>query len=184
VTLILRRPWGTLNPHGLDRERWLIASGYSATGYLREGWVCKVHDVTPVRARWISAVNALLATRASVNQGTLKVLLTGDGSAVTVQTLGAVSTHRRDTPIGRVGTTCFGFGGIALCADQLFAAAGYHRPTQSLGTLGEYWFGVSLAAPTAAAVPVFSRRYDLRLVAPADECAIECIAEEILRAGC
>ena len=51
VTLRLRRPWGASNPHGFDFERWLIASGYSATGYVREGWVRKVHDVTPVRAQ-------------------------------------------------------------------------------------------------------------------------------------
>ena len=86
VTLRLRRPWGASNPHGFDFERWLIASGYSATGYVREGWVRKVHDVTPVRARWISAVNALLAREALVHQGTLKALVTGDGGAVPAQT--------------------------------------------------------------------------------------------------
>lgn len=33
VILQPRRPWGASNPHGFNFERWLVASGYSETGY-------------------------------------------------------------------------------------------------------------------------------------------------------
>ena len=58
--------------------------------------------------------------------------------------LGVVRTHRCDTPFGRIGTTCVGFGVAALYADQLSAAAGYPRPTWSFCNLGECWTGMSL----------------------------------------
>ena len=86
VTVRLRRPWGASNPHGFDFERWLIASGYAATGYVRSGRVREAPGVTPVRAQWISAVNALLAAEGLVHHGTLMALVTGDGGAVPAQT--------------------------------------------------------------------------------------------------
>ena len=35
-TLRLRRPHGTLNPHGFDYEAWLLERGIGATGYVRQ----------------------------------------------------------------------------------------------------------------------------------------------------
>ena len=36
-TLRLKRPHGTLNPHGFDYEAWLLERGIGATGYVRAG---------------------------------------------------------------------------------------------------------------------------------------------------
>ncbi len=36
-TLRLKRPHGTLNPHGFDYEAWLLERGIGATGYVRPG---------------------------------------------------------------------------------------------------------------------------------------------------
>lgn len=37
----LRRPCGFVNPAGFDYQRWLVHEGYSATGYIREGYVAE-----------------------------------------------------------------------------------------------------------------------------------------------
>lgn len=37
----LRRPRGFVNPAGFDYQRWLVHEGYSATGYIREGYVAE-----------------------------------------------------------------------------------------------------------------------------------------------
>ena len=33
----LKRPHGTVNPHGFDVEAWMLESGLRATGYVRSG---------------------------------------------------------------------------------------------------------------------------------------------------
>jgi competence protein ComEC len=37
LTVRLRRPHGSVNPHGFDYEAWLLERGIRATGYVREG---------------------------------------------------------------------------------------------------------------------------------------------------
>ena len=86
VILRLRRPWGASNPHGFNFERWLVTSGYSATGYVRTGRVREGQSKMPLRARWVSKVDGLLAAKGLVHHGTLMALVTGDGGAVPAQT--------------------------------------------------------------------------------------------------
>src|SRR5580765_7086432 len=40
-TVRLRRPHGSVNPHGLDYEAWLLERGIGATGYVRNGGISK-----------------------------------------------------------------------------------------------------------------------------------------------
>ena len=86
VILQLRRPWGASNPHSFNFERWLVASGYSETGYARTGPVREGQSEMPLRARWVSKVDGLLAAKGLVHHGTLMALVTGDGGAVLAQT--------------------------------------------------------------------------------------------------
>lgn len=51
-TLKLRVPWGAANPGGFDYRRWLLASGYSATGYVKTGRRLLTPDAVPFRSRW------------------------------------------------------------------------------------------------------------------------------------
>ncbi len=48
LTVRLRRPHGTLNPHGFDYEAWLLERGIRATGYVRPGGN---HRIAPLVAR-------------------------------------------------------------------------------------------------------------------------------------
>ena len=64
----------------------MVASGYSATGYVRTGRVREGQFEMPLRARWVSKVDGLLAAKGLVHHGTLMALVTGDGGAVPAQT--------------------------------------------------------------------------------------------------
>ena len=72
-TLKLRVPWGAANPGGFDYRRWLLASGYSATGYVKTGRRLLTPDAVPFQLN----LRDLLEGR-----GTLLALVTGNGSAV------------------------------------------------------------------------------------------------------
>ena len=60
VTARLRPPRGTRNPGGFDYEGWLLAEGYGATGYVRDGAVTAPGDT--LAARWLR-FRGLLAQR-------------------------------------------------------------------------------------------------------------------------
>ena len=54
VAVKLRRPWGAANSGSFDYQRWLLASGYSATGYVREGIIRTKPSRLPLRYLWIN----------------------------------------------------------------------------------------------------------------------------------
>jgi competence protein ComEC len=88
----LRQPWGSANPGGFDYQRWLLASGYSATGYVREGMIRITPSRLPLRYRWINQVRSLLQVRGLVRADILLALVTGDSNAVDAATW---ERHRR-----------------------------------------------------------------------------------------
>ena len=88
----LRQPWGSANPGGFDYQRWLLASGYSATGYVREGIIPTTPNRLPLRYRWINQVRSLLQVRGLIKADILLALVTGDSNAVDAATW---ERHRR-----------------------------------------------------------------------------------------
>ncbi|MBX3609958.1 MAG: DNA internalization-related competence protein ComEC/Rec2 [Hydrogenophaga sp.] len=88
-TVRLKRPHGSLNPHGFDREAWLWQHGIGATGYVRAG----VRDPVPERVsgapwwtvdRWrqriVQRIDHELGERPAA--GVLAALAVGDQSAI------------------------------------------------------------------------------------------------------
>src|SRR5213596_638750 len=87
-TVRLRRPHGTVNPHGFDYEAWLLERGIGATGYIRSrgeqlrlgernsfmDWIEKAREA--VRDRFRSALGATPAA------GILAALAVGDQRAI------------------------------------------------------------------------------------------------------
>src|SRR6266850_2068600 len=87
-TVRLRRPHGTVNPHGFDYEAWLLERGIGATGYIRSrgeqlrigsrnsfmDWIEKAREA--VRDRFQSALGATPAA------GILAALAVGDQRAI------------------------------------------------------------------------------------------------------
>ena len=89
LTVRLRSPHGTSNPHGFDRERWWWEQGVGATGYVRDG----PRDVAAERLasapfyrvdRWRETVSERIAERVSDARlaGVLAALVVGDQSAI------------------------------------------------------------------------------------------------------
>lgn len=88
-TVRLRRPHGSANPHGFDRERWLWENGIGATGYVRTG----PRDAAPQRLgdsgqhrlervrQWVARrIDAQVADGRSA--GVLAALAVGEQSAI------------------------------------------------------------------------------------------------------
>src|SRR3989454_8665821 len=87
-TVRLRRPHGTVNPHGFDYEAWLLERGIGATGYIRSrgeqrklgernsfmDWIERAREA--VRDRFQSALGATPAA------GVLAALAVGDQRAI------------------------------------------------------------------------------------------------------
>src|SRR3989442_1677506 len=87
-TVRLRRPHGTVNPHGFDYEAWLLERGIGATGYIRSrgeqrrlgernsfmDWIEKAREA--VRDRFQSVLGATPAA------GILAALAVGDQRAI------------------------------------------------------------------------------------------------------
>lgn len=69
LTVRLKRPHGSANPHGFDYETWLLERGFGATGYVRaqEG----VERLAPAPARWRDTV---VAARAAIRERIVRVL--------------------------------------------------------------------------------------------------------------
>ena len=70
-TLKLRVPWGAANPGGFDYRRWLLASGYSATGYIKTGKSMLKPAAKPFKARWQGNLRSLLEQHGLVHSTTL-----------------------------------------------------------------------------------------------------------------
>jgi competence protein ComEC len=89
VVARLRRPHGSFNPHGFDRERWLWENGIGATGYVRNG----PRDAPPVflgASAWHPVESARQWVSERIRQrvpephsaGVLAGLVVGDQSAI------------------------------------------------------------------------------------------------------
>jgi competence protein ComEC len=90
LTVRLRRPHGTLNPHGFDYEAWLLERDIRATGYIRPGggnrriaaWVVRPqYLVERVREAVRSRIQTDLAD--APYAGVLAALAIGDQRAIT-----------------------------------------------------------------------------------------------------
>ena len=78
ATVRLKALWGTLNVGGFDYEKWLRASGYSATGYVKHGHLASPQNTQDL-SRWVRAV---FETAGVVEQGALLALALGDAGLV------------------------------------------------------------------------------------------------------
>nr|WP_242533174.1 DNA internalization-related competence protein ComEC/Rec2 [Niveibacterium umoris] len=92
LTVRLKRPHGTLNPHGSDREAMLLAEGVGATGYVRE--VATAHMIADEVSAPMIAVERLRqsirdrferALPQSPWRGVLVALAIGDQDAVSAE---------------------------------------------------------------------------------------------------
>ncbi len=90
LTVRLRRPHGTLNPHGFDYEAWLLERNIRATGYIRPGggnrrvadWVARPqYLVERVREAVRGRIQTALAE--APYAGVLAALAIGDQRAIT-----------------------------------------------------------------------------------------------------
>ena len=89
MTVRLRRPHGSSNPHGFDRERWLWEQGVGATGYLRDGprdaapMLLGPGGRYPVEAarQWVAGRIAARVTDPR-SAGVLSALVVGDQAAI------------------------------------------------------------------------------------------------------
>ena len=77
----LKPPWGTLNVGGFDYRRWLVAKGYSGTGYIRQGDVEPVSAINP-RERLSSFVRERLSQSRFTQAPGLLALAIGDQNRV------------------------------------------------------------------------------------------------------
>jgi competence protein ComEC len=89
LTVRLRRPHGSANPHGFDYEAWLFERGIRATGYVRsKGGSQRVTTMVHRLAYWIEAVRDVLRERilnALANKpyaGVIVALAVGDQRAI------------------------------------------------------------------------------------------------------
>ena len=131
-TLKLRVPWGAANPGGFDYRRWLLASGYSATGYIKTGKRMLKPAAKPFKARWQGNLRSLLEQHGLVHSTTLLALVTGNGSGVDAQTW---ERYRRTGAIHLLVVS--GLHVSALGA-VLFTCIGYPLRLISAGKAGAY----------------------------------------------
>ena len=76
----LRRPRGFVNPAGFNYQRWLVHEGYSATGYIREGYVA---EQLPQTGPFFTRLEAMLHELRELVRNTLtKSQLSERGQAV------------------------------------------------------------------------------------------------------
>ena len=89
VTVRLKKPHGTSNPHGFDLEAWMMERGIGASGYVRDKPVpVRVEDLADSPAAWLAATRAhirarildTLAGRPYAN--VITALVIGDQSAI------------------------------------------------------------------------------------------------------
>ncbi|MFN3545483.1 MAG: DNA internalization-related competence protein ComEC/Rec2 [Thiobacillus sp.] len=89
LTVRLRMPYGTSNPHGFDLEAWMLERRLNATGYVRESPTPRRLDAlanTP--AAWIAAARAAVRDRILVtlgeapHAGVIVALVVGDQRSI------------------------------------------------------------------------------------------------------
>ncbi len=85
ITVRLKKPMGFANPGGFDYQTWLIARGYSATGYVRNS--AENMPLGAVRFS-VDRVRSLIANKIDqsggvlINKNIIKALLIGDKSGI------------------------------------------------------------------------------------------------------
>ncbi len=62
-TLRLRRPHGSVNPHGFDYESWLLQRAIGATGYVRPGGMARLDELVPRPAYLLARGREILRKR-------------------------------------------------------------------------------------------------------------------------
>ena len=89
LTLRLKRPHGTANPHGFDYEAWLLERGVRATGYVRQGAAPQRLDALVHRpSYWVEALRERLRARivraleGGPHAGVIAALVMGDQRAI------------------------------------------------------------------------------------------------------
>lgn len=78
ATVRLKPLWGTLNVGGFDYEKWLLASGYNATGYIKHG-LLESSQKSQGLSQWVRSV---FANAQLVEKGALLALALGDKGQV------------------------------------------------------------------------------------------------------
>ena len=131
-TLKLRVPWGAANPGGFDYRRWLLASGYSATGNVKTGRRLLAPDAVPFRSRWAGRIRDLLEWQGLVHSNTLLALVTGNGSAVDAETW---DRYRR---AGAVHLLVVSGLHVSALAILIFTCVGYPLRLISVGRARAY----------------------------------------------
>ena len=145
-TLKLRVPWGAANPGGFDYRRWLLASGYSATGYIKTGKRTLKPAAVPFRARWQDNLRSLLEQQGLVHSNTLLALVTGNGSAVDAETW---ERYRRTGAIHLLVVSGLHVSALAVV---LFTCIGYPLRLISVGKARAYAHLASALAVCICAV--------------------------------
>ena len=74
----LKAPWGSLNAGGFDYQKWLLASAYNATGYVKHGYL-ETSQNRPKVANWVRSV---IERARLVETGALIALALGDKGGV------------------------------------------------------------------------------------------------------
>jgi competence protein ComEC len=89
LTVRLKRPHGTANPHGFDYEAWLLERGVRATGYVRPGTATeRLAALVHRPGYWVEAVRERLRTRILLGlsgepyAGVIAALVMGDQRAI------------------------------------------------------------------------------------------------------
>ena len=92
LTLRMKRPHGTSNPHGFDYEAWLIERGVRANGYVRPRTSPQRLDALVNRpAYWVEAIRERVRTRilhalsGRAYGGVIAALVMGDQRAITAE---------------------------------------------------------------------------------------------------
>ena len=106
VTVRLKQPHSTMNPHGFDYEVWALERNIRATGYVRSSADNqRLHPMVPHPVYWIEHVREEIQQRFSVSltdktyAGVLKTLATGDQHAIPRDQWQIYSLHLNGSPI-------------------------------------------------------------------------------------
>jgi competence protein ComEC len=156
----LKRPHGSLNPHGFDRERWLWEQGIGATGYVRQGrgeaaprrlGTTPWHPVDRGRQAIVGAIERQVSDPRAA--GVLAALVVGEQSAIER----ADWALYRDTGVAHLMAisglhiTLFAWLATALFG-ALWRGLGRHWPALPMrcpASLAAGWGGVACAAAYA-----------------------------------
>ena len=89
LTVRMKRPYGTSNPHGFDLEAWMLERRINASGYVRETPAPqRLAAQAPMPAAWIAAVRAMVRARIFATlgdapyAGVIAALVVGDQRSI------------------------------------------------------------------------------------------------------